>query len=100
MRGQVIASLFHMLLRNNLNNSAAILVFIKMEKLPRAYTAMIDESLHEHRQMAFVAGPRQVGKTTTCRDLGSVYLDWDNEDHRTLILGGIGVGAESGSDQV
>ncbi len=38
--------------------------------------------------MAFVAGPRQVGKTTTCRNLADVYLDWDNEDHRTLILAG------------
>ena len=38
--------------------------------------------------MAFVAGPRQVGKTTTCRDLANVYLDWDNEDHRALILSG------------
>ncbi|NBB78464.1 MAG: AAA family ATPase [Verrucomicrobia bacterium] len=40
--------------------------------------------------MALISGPRQVGKTTTCRDLGDVYLDWDNEDHRTLILQGPG----------
>lgn len=38
--------------------------------------------------MAFVAGPRQVGKTTTCRDLADIYLDWDNEDHRQIILAG------------
>ncbi len=38
--------------------------------------------------MAFVVGPRQVGKTTTCRTLADVYLDWDNEDHRALILAG------------
>ena len=55
---------------------------------------MVDESLSEHRQMAFISGPRQVGKTTTCRDLSTVYLDWDNEDHRTLILEGPGAVAD------
>ncbi|MBN1346802.1 MAG: ATP-binding protein, partial [Phycisphaerae bacterium] len=38
--------------------------------------------------MAFVAGPRQVGKTTSCRQQGDVYLDWDNQDHREIILRG------------
>lgn len=40
--------------------------------------------------MAFVSGPRQVGKTTICRDLASPgsYLNWDDEDHRARILGG------------
>ena len=52
------------------------------------YGAILDVALREDRQMAFVAGPRQVGKTTTCRALADVYLDWDNEDHRALILAG------------
>jgi len=55
---------------------------------PRMYGAILDVALREDRQMAFVAGPRQVGKTTTCRALADVYLDWDNEDHRALILAG------------
>lgn len=38
--------------------------------------------------MAFVSGPRQVGKTTTCRTLGTAYLNWDNTDHRRIIQGG------------
>ena len=38
--------------------------------------------------MAFVAGARQVGKTTLCRQLGQVYVNWDNESHRDLILAG------------
>jgi len=40
--------------------------------------------------MAFVAGPRQVGKTTVCLSAagGAAYLDWDNQDHRRLILRG------------
>ena len=38
--------------------------------------------------MAFVAGPRQVGKTTTCRALSSErgFVAWDNQDDRELIL--------------
>ena len=59
-----------------------------MREQKRVYDAVLDEALREHRQMAFVAGPRQVGKTTTCRGLADVYLDWDNEDHRELILSG------------
>jgi predicted AAA+ superfamily ATPase len=38
--------------------------------------------------MAFVSGPRQVGKTTTCRNLANQYLNWDNTDDRALILKG------------
>lgn len=59
-----------------------------MKEQKRVYHAVLNEALSEHRQMAFVAGPRQVGKTTTCRALADVYLDWDNEDHRELILAG------------
>ena len=51
--------------------------------------------------MAFVSGPRQVGKTTTCRGLGDVYLDWDNEDHRALILEGPGaVARHAGAERL
>jgi predicted AAA+ superfamily ATPase len=38
--------------------------------------------------MAFVVGPRQVGKTTTCRRLGEIYLLWDNPADRRSILEG------------
>jgi predicted AAA+ superfamily ATPase len=38
--------------------------------------------------MAFVSGPRQVGKTTTCRALATSYLNWDSADDRRLILRG------------
>ena len=54
----------------------------------RFYTSLLKHHLASYRQMAFVAGPRQVGKTTTCRQEGQVYLDWDNEDHREIILRG------------
>jgi len=54
----------------------------------RLYRHILSDHLSTHRQMAFVSGPRQVGKTTTCSDLSEVYLDWDNEDHREIILKG------------
>ncbi|MCA8956895.1 MAG: ATP-binding protein [Planctomycetes bacterium] len=40
--------------------------------------------------MAFVSGPRQVGKTTTCRAVrrDAHYLDWDDQEDRRLILKG------------
>ncbi|MEX2607771.1 MAG: ATP-binding protein [Kiritimatiellia bacterium] len=44
--------------------------------------------LATYRQMAFVSGPRQVGKTTSCRQLADHYLSWDVEEHRQLILQG------------
>jgi hypothetical protein len=49
---------------------------------------MLAEHLERHRQMAFVVGPRQVGKTTTCRGMSSAYLNWDNSDDRQVILDG------------
>ena len=38
--------------------------------------------------MAFVSGPRQVGKTTSCRRQANAYVNWDNLDDRDLILAG------------
>jgi len=57
---------------------------------PRLYSSILDRHLSEYRQMAFVSGPRQVGKTTTCRGRGDIYLNWDNDDHREVILAGAG----------
>lgn len=58
------------------------------------YGALLKDHLARHRQMAFVSGPRQVGKTTLCRSLGSAYLDWDNADHRAILLAGPAAVAE------
>lgn len=55
---------------------------------PRIYDAILAEHLATRRQMAFVTGPRQVGKTTTCRALGDDYLSWDDADHRRVVLAG------------
>ena len=52
------------------------------------YEAIFTRHLAANRQMLFVPGPRQVGKTTTCRDLGDVYLNIDNMDDRRAIMAG------------
>lgn len=64
----------------------AIMVEMKAEK--RIYDALLDEHLASHRQMVFVTGPRQVGKTTTCRSHAQAYINWDNIDDREQILAG------------
>ena len=38
--------------------------------------------------MAFLAGPRQVGKTALARQMAEVYLNFDNLDDRAVILRG------------
>lgn len=51
--------------------------------------------------MAFVSGPRQVGKTTACRSLSSAYLDWDNlNDRRVLLAGPSAVAERLGLEQL
>lgn len=54
----------------------------------RIYDALLAEHLAKHRQMALITGPRQVGKTTTCRRHAASYIDWDNVDDREQILAG------------
>ncbi|MFH1314428.1 MAG: AAA family ATPase [Candidatus Eisenbacteria bacterium] len=59
-----------------------------MRAKKRIYDTLLAEHLAKHRQMALVSGPRQVGKTTTCRNHADVYANWDNLDDRELILAG------------
>jgi uncharacterized protein len=61
----------------------------------RLYDNLLREHLARNRQMALVSGPRQVGKTTTCRALADHYLNWDNTDDRRIILRGPAAVAES-----
>jgi len=56
--------------------------------IPRSLGLILQGHIESDRQMAFVSGPRQVGKTTLCRNLADHYLDWDNDNHRDLILAG------------
>jgi predicted AAA+ superfamily ATPase len=57
-------------------------------ELPRLYEGIMRDHLATERQMIFLSGPRQVGKTTLGKLLGSVYLNWDNATHRRVILKG------------
>jgi hypothetical protein len=59
-----------------------------MEIRKRLYNTILAEHLSLNRQMAFVSGARQVGKTTTCRLSAPNYLNWDNLDDRLKIVRG------------
>jgi hypothetical protein len=59
-----------------------------MKPKTRIYDTLLSEHLSKQRQMAFVSGPRQVGKTTTCRIHSDTYINWDNIDDREAILAG------------
>jgi len=59
-----------------------------MKAKARIYDSLLVEHLANNRQMALVSGPRQVGKTTTCRSHADAYINWDNIDDRELILSG------------
>lgn len=58
--------------------------------MKRRYETMLSEHFKADTQMAFIAGPRQVGKTTSCTSFSKrhLYFNWDNEDDRQLILSG------------
>lgn len=62
--------------------------------MKRVYETLIKNHLREFRQMVFLSGPRQVGKTTTALDSSSesvnhFYLSWDKDSDRSAIIGGI-----------
>ena len=59
-----------------------------MKTRKRLYDTLLTEHLATNRQMAFISGPRQVGKTTTCRNHADSYANWDNIDDRQQILAG------------
>ena len=55
---------------------------------PRVYETIIASHLAKYRQMVFVSGPRQVGKTTLGEACGSICLNWDDDDVRHAIIAG------------
>jgi hypothetical protein len=54
----------------------------------RIYDTVLERHLKNYRQMAFVSGPRQVGKTTSCRNAGTQYLSWESTEVRRTVLQG------------
>lgn len=67
--------------------------------MERLYPDLLADHFRRDRQMLFLMGPRQVGKTTASRELASRrpvhrYLNWDNVDHQAALLRGPGRLAE------
>lgn len=70
-------------------------IMVRFEKgcqdMDRIYQALISDHLAQYDQMAFVTGPRQVGKTTISTSICEntefcKYVNWDKSKDRTLIL--------------
>ena len=55
---------------------------------PRFYDHLLAAHFAENRQMAFLSGPRQVGKTTAGRRCADAYVNWDNVNDRERVLAG------------
>ena len=53
----------------------------------RIYEAVLEEHLRDNRQMAFLTGPRQCGKTTLAKALADKYFTWDDLATRKLVAG-------------
>jgi predicted AAA+ superfamily ATPase len=62
--------------------------------MKRIYEDLLREHFADNRQMAFIAGPRQSGKTTLTRQLCDNYLSWDNQNDRAAIIRGANFVAE------
>jgi len=58
-----------------------------MRQAARFHDQMLREWLPRCR-FAFVSGPAQVGKTTSCKALSPRYLDWDDAADRLVLLRG------------
>jgi len=61
--------------------------------MKRLYEDVIEKHLREERQMLFLSGPRQVGKTTTARTTAvrfgeHRYYSWDDDEARLKVVGG------------
>lgn len=56
--------------------------------MKRLYDNIVEFHLKEYRQMAFLSGPRQSGKTTVARAHSDSYFNWDDDPSKLDILAG------------
>ncbi len=88
---QAIAEWFE-LFRNTLRFGSSLFTTISAiisgMNIERMYEKIVRAHLGKYRQMVFLSGPRQVGKTTLARMFATNYFDWDNVNSRALILKG------------
>jgi len=58
--------------------------------MKRIYDSLLKDHFKTENKMAFLSGPRQVGKTTTSLETTPdvLYLNWDVNEHRSIILKG------------
>lgn len=56
-------------------------------QIKRIYEAVLAEHLRDNRQMAFLSGPRQCGKTTLAKSLADCDFTWDDLATRRLVAG-------------
>src|SRR5574342_565042 len=60
--------------------------------MKRIYQQLVAQHLARLRQMVFLMGPRQVGKTTLSHEsaigLNPLYLSWDNPTDKLLFIKG------------
>lgn len=61
--------------------------------MERIYHNVLADHLQKYDQMAFLSGPRQVGKTTLAKEFlktteKNLYLNWDSIKHRKIMLSG------------
>lgn len=59
--------------------------------IERTLQKVLTETLEHYGKMAFLSGPRQVGKTTLARDYQkhfsqSLYFNWDDIRHKKMLL--------------
>jgi predicted AAA+ superfamily ATPase len=72
----------------------------------RIYQEILRRHLSQYRQMVFIMGPRQAGKTTLSLEVASehlhhFYFNWDNPAERLLFLEGVeAIAKQAGLDQL
>ena len=61
---------------------------MKTSTIKRIYESIIRDHLKNYRQMVFLSGPRQAGKTFVAKKVADNYLNWDEEKVRSAIVSG------------